>query len=41
MGYRGIGVLRVAPPLVSNENQLENAINIIEKTIQRADRAEL
>jgi 4-aminobutyrate aminotransferase-like enzyme len=41
MGYRGIGVLRVAPPLVSSETQLENALNVIEKTIQKAERAVL
>jgi len=29
MGYRGTGVLRVAPPLISTEVQLENALDII------------
>jgi len=41
MGYMGTGTLRVAPPLVSTETQLENALDIIDKTVNKAEKAEL
>jgi 4-aminobutyrate aminotransferase len=41
MGYRGIGALRVAPPLVSTETQLENALAIIEDAVKKAEKGDL
>jgi len=41
MGYRGIGALRVAPPLVSTETQLENALTVIEDAIKKAENGDL
>jgi len=41
MGYMGIGTLRVAPPLISTEPQLENALEIIEKAVDKAEKGEL
>lgn len=41
MGYRGIGALRVAPPLVSTETQLENALAVIEDAIKKAEKGDL
>ena len=37
MGYRGTGVLRVAPPLISTEEQLEIALQIIRTAIKEAE----
>jgi len=41
MGYRGIGALRVAPPLVSTETQIENALDVIEDAIKKAEKGDL
>ena len=41
MGYRGIGALRVAPPLVSTETQLEYALAVIEDAIKKAEKGDL
>jgi 4-aminobutyrate aminotransferase len=41
MGYRGIGALRVAPPLVSTENQLENALAVIDDALKKAEKGDL
>ncbi|MFC1803003.1 aspartate aminotransferase family protein [Thermoproteota archaeon] len=41
MGYRNIGALRVAPPLVSSESQLENALVIIGDAIKKAEKGDL
>jgi 4-aminobutyrate aminotransferase len=41
MGYRGIGALRVAPPLVSTEAQLDNALDVIEDAFKKAEKGDL
>ena len=41
MGYRGIGALRVAPPLVSTETQIENALDVIEEAVKKAEKGDL
>lgn len=41
MGYRGIGAMRVAPPLVSTETQIENALAVIEDAVKKAEKGDL